>query len=89
MARYIPVLVAAAVALSGCVNTAEIAKALAASERSWCMSVTSIYGTVRVGGTGLASGTVMCSQEGLAVTSGSAVTVPVSLSVAPTVVPAK
>jgi hypothetical protein len=83
MARYIPVLVAAAVALSGCVNTAEIAKALAASERSWCMSVTSIYGTVRVGGTGLSSGTVVCSQEGLSMSSVPVVTIPVSLSVVP------
>jgi hypothetical protein len=57
---------ATAFMLSGCISIdAETIKALVASERSWCLSITSIYGTARVGGTGLNNGRAICNQEGM------------------------
>lgn len=45
----------------------KIMEQLGQSERSWCVSVTSIYGTIRMGGTGVKGGTMSCTQEGLQV----------------------
>lgn len=45
----------------------KVMEQLAASERSWCVSITSVYGTVRAGGTGVQGGTMTCTQEGLSV----------------------
>ena len=45
----------------------KVLEALGKSERSWCVSVTSVYGTIRMGGTGVQGGTMTCLQEGLTV----------------------
>ena len=42
-------------------------ESLMQSERSWCVSVTSVYGTIRMGGTGVQGGKMSCLQEGLTV----------------------
>lgn len=54
-------------ALFGCVGTAaqNSIEHLSKSERSWCVAVTSIYGTMRAGGTGIQGGTMRCSQDRL------------------------
>ena len=57
-----------AMCLPGCMSygpSAEQLKALADSQRSWCFSVTTIYGTARMGGSGIQGGTVRCDQEGM------------------------
>jgi hypothetical protein len=55
---------------TGCVGTAaqNSIEALSKSERSWCVAVTSIYGTMRAGGTGIQGGTMSCTQDRLSVT---------------------
>ena len=56
------------------------------SERSWCMSVTSVYGTLRVGGSGIPLGTMTCTQEGLTLSAGGTqLQVPLTIQVAPVV----
>ena len=56
-------LVLCAVLLSGC--TAGMLEALAKDPATVCMTVTTIYGTVKVARTGLTSGNVTCTQDGL------------------------
>lgn len=34
------------------------------SDRSWCASVSTIYGTVKMGGSGLQQGKMVCNGEG-------------------------
>ena len=60
-------LVTAGGLFSGCslAPSDEVIKALVASDRSWCITVNSVYGTARLAGTGLNRGRVMCSQEGM------------------------
>lgn len=65
--RLVVLLLSVAVLLPGCITEGSI-KALAASGRSWCISVTSVYGTARAGGTGIAGGRAICNQEGMNVT---------------------
>jgi len=77
-----------ALLLAGCslAPSDEVMKALSANERSWCVSVSSVYGTLRAGGTGILGGQVTCTQEGLSVKDDAArlgITVPITL--APTV----
>ena len=59
-----------AVTLTGCslAPSDKVLEQLGKSERSWCVSITSVYGTMRAGGTGVQGGTMTCTQEGLAVT---------------------
>ena len=58
------------VALTGCslAPSDKVLEQLGKSERSWCLSLSSVYGTLRMGGTGVQGGTMTCTQEGLAVT---------------------
>ena len=57
--------VLAALLLAGCSPiSADIVKALSSSTRSWCTSVTTIYGTLKMGGTGLPVGKMNCNGEG-------------------------
>jgi len=58
-----------ALLLGGCslAPSDDVMAQLGNSERSWCVVITSIYGTVRMGGTGVQGGTMVCSQEGLTV----------------------
>ena len=55
--------------LTGCslAPSDKVLEQLGKSERSWCVSVTSVYGTIRMGGTGVQGGTMTCLQEGLTV----------------------
>ena len=57
------------VGLTGCslAPSDKVLEQLGKSERSWCVSVTSVYGTIRMGGTGVQGGTMTCLQEGLTV----------------------
>lgn len=55
-------------AAGGCMSygpSADQLRALAESGRSWCFSITTIYGTARMGGSGIQGGTVRCDQEGM------------------------
>jgi hypothetical protein len=58
------------VLLGGCslAPSDDVLKQLGKSERSWCVSVSSVYGVVRMGGTGVQGGAMTCTQEGLSVT---------------------
>ena len=58
------------VGLTGCslAPSDKVLEQLGKSERSWCLSLSSVYGTLRMGGTGVQGGTMTCTQEGLAVT---------------------
>jgi hypothetical protein len=60
---------AGALLLTGCslAPTDDVVRALVASDRSWCVSINTIYGTARMSGTGLLAGRVVCSQEGMSV----------------------
>lgn len=76
-----------ALLLTGCMSLGpsdEAIKALASSERSWCVSITSVYGTARLGGTGVQGGSMTCLQEGLTVTD-TAAKIGVPLVVTPTI----
>jgi hypothetical protein len=53
--------------LGGCLGAADLMKALAKDEASNCVRVTSIYGTVLMSRTKLASGTLTCNGDGLTV----------------------
>jgi len=72
--------------LTGCslAPSDKVLEQLAESERSWCVSITSVYGTVRAGGTGVQGGSMTCTQEGLSV-SDTASTVGVPILVVPQV----
>lgn len=65
--RMILIPLVAALAMGGCIlgPSAEQLKALADNDRSWCLSVTSVYGTMRTGGSGIQGGTMQCTQEGM------------------------
>ena len=56
---------------SGCslAPSDDVLRTLVNSDRSWCLVVTTVYGTGRVAGTGLKQGKVICTQEGMTVTS--------------------
>jgi hypothetical protein len=56
--------------LAGCslAPSDDVIRALVASERSWCITINSVYGTARLSGTGLPRGRIVCSQEGMTVT---------------------
>ena len=57
--------------LTGCsLVDADIIKALSTSDRSWCVSVTSVYGTVKMGGSGVAHGKMLCNGEGWSIENG-------------------
>lgn len=60
--------IATGLVLGGCSPvTTSMIKELSQSERSWCVSISTVYGTARVGGSGIQGGTVTCTQEGLSV----------------------
>ena len=73
----------------------KVLEQLGKSERSWCVSISSIYGTMRAGGTGVQGGKMSCTNEGLTVEDmASRVGVPIlltpSISIAPpTMTPAR
>lgn len=78
-------------ALTGCslAPSDEVMKALGQSERSWCVSVTSIYGALRAGGTGIQGGSMVCTQEGLTVKDdASRMVVPITVAPHVTISPA-
>lgn len=52
---------------AACGNWNVIIRELAKSDRSWCASVSSVYGTFRASGTGAEKATVTCTQEGMTV----------------------
>ena len=56
-------------ALTGCslAPSDKVMEQLGKSERSWCVSVSSVYGVIRMGGTGVQGGSMTCTQEGLTV----------------------
>ena len=64
---FLALVIAAALIFGGCSlgPSAAQLKALTDSGRSWCLGVTSVYGTLRVGGSGIEGGTMKCSQEGM------------------------
>ena len=62
------VLLGLTVAGCGVLISDEQIAALSASNRSWCLSLTTIYGTVRMGGSGATDAVVLCNQEGLRLT---------------------
>lgn len=80
----IVLLLVTALALSACsaTNIAELTKALANDPASVCVSVSSVYGVVKVARTNIGAGSVSCTQEGLTVKSDSA-TVGVPITVMP------
>ncbi len=59
------------------------------SERSWCVTVTSVYGTMKAGGTGIHGGAMSCTNDGLTVKTidPSQVVVPITVSPQVTVSP--
>ena len=64
-----PALILLALLLSGCTGTADVVKAMAKDPATACITVTTIYGTVRVYRTAAPSATVTCSQDGMSVKS--------------------
>lgn len=79
--RLIPLL--SMLVLTGCslAPSDKVLEQLAASERSWCVSITSVYGTMRAGGTGVQGGTMTCTQEGLTVKDDSGrLTIPITVA---------
>ena len=52
--------------LAGCIGAdmKEAVIEMSKSDRSWCASVTTIYGTVKMGGSGLGQGRMICNGEG-------------------------
>jgi len=68
--------------LAGCAptNISELARALGQDQASVCVSVNTIYGTLKLARTAIANGNVSCTQEGLAVKSDAqTVTVPIEV----------
>lgn len=52
--------------VAGCAPLSqETMQALATSDRSWCVSVTTIYGTLKMAGSGLDAGSLACNAEGM------------------------
>jgi hypothetical protein len=58
-----------ALLLTGCTGTAAVIRAMAKDPATACITVTTIYGTVRVYRTAAPSATVTCSQDGMSVKS--------------------
>lgn len=60
-------IVGLALLASGCAlsPSADVMRELGKSERSWCVSVSTVYGTLRMGGSGVQGGAMTCTQEGL------------------------
>jgi hypothetical protein len=88
MRRRLPLLLA--LALTGCslAPSDKVMEALAGNERSWCVSITSVYGTVRMGGTGIQGGSMLCTQEGMNVKDdASRMSIPITVSPTVTVSP--
>lgn len=95
--RYVILLIATL--LTGCVGAGPMTPAslglsdkamesLLSSERSWCLAITSGFGMVRAGGSGIQGGTMSCSQEGFTVKDdASRVTVPITVTPQITVAP--
>lgn len=56
---------------SGCIGAdmKEAVIEMSKSDRSWCASVSTIYGTVKMGGSGLTQGKMTCNGEGWAIDS--------------------
>jgi len=44
--------------------TDQVLAQLAQSDRSWCVSVTTVYGTLKMGGSGADQGVAICTGEG-------------------------
>jgi hypothetical protein len=63
------VIAAVALLASGCVGPSGVIKALAKDPATACISVTTIYGTVKIFRTAIPNGTVNCNQDGMAVNS--------------------
>lgn len=53
--------------LSGCAGTAQLIEALGKDPATACVSLTSIYGTMRIARSVATSGTVTCTQEGMTI----------------------
>lgn len=69
-----------AVLIGGCslAPSDQVLSVLAQSERSWCLAVSSVYGTMKAGGTGVRGGSMSCTSDGLSVKDGAdAVGVPI------------
>lgn len=62
-------LLVAAVSVGCSPVTAEMIEHLSKSDRSWCITITTIYGTAKLGGTGLRQGKMGCTGEGWTVDS--------------------
>ena len=56
---------------TGCIGAdmKEAVIEMSKSDRSWCASVSTIYGTVKMGGSGLQQGKMTCNGEGWAIDS--------------------
>lgn len=68
--------------LAGCASLDKVIAQLAKDPATACITVTTIYGTIKVYRTALPNGSVSCNQDGLAVKTGGAdgtVTVPVTV----------
>lgn len=51
--------------LAGCAPLdSDTLKVLSQSDRTWCAVVTTIYGTAKVGGSGIQHGKALCNGEG-------------------------
>jgi len=70
MLRASLLLAGLALALGGCSGTAGVIRALAKDPATACITVTSVYGTVKVFRTAALNSHVVCSQDGMAVKSG-------------------
>lgn len=63
-------LTALALLLTGCTSVSGIINALAKDDASVCLTVVTMSGTARLYRTKVVNGSVKCSDDGLAVTSG-------------------
>jgi len=54
---------------TGCAptNISNLAEALAADQASVCITIASVYGTVKIARSGLLNGTVNCSADGMTI----------------------
>ena len=59
----------ALLALGGCAptNISNLAEAIGKDQASVCVTVASVYGTVKIARSGLLNGTVSCSADGLSI----------------------
>ena len=68
------------VGCASCAGNAELIRAMASDPATACITITSIYGTVRISRTNIQNGDVSCSQDGLAVKSQGVTSVPVKVT---------